>query len=224
MAHKVEHEVRKITLLYVLGSVFGALFVLSGIFWLIVGKYLTGFCILFAGIIIIPETNKLIGKNLHLDLSRGLRIGIAIFLLFVAGMGMIFGGVDISAPSQTSAPTNEESVVVNCATDWHCSKWSSCSTSGKQTRTCTDANSCGTTSGKPITTQSCAYLSPCEGITLGMSKEDVLAAYGEPTNKQKMQSYYYATEYWYFGFSCQIIFGDIMNPGLENFVTAVNQY
>jgi len=41
-----------------------------------------------------------------------------------------------------------------CTTNWVCSDWSACS-SGTQTRTCSDANNCGTNSGKPALTQSC---------------------------------------------------------------------
>ena len=41
-----------------------------------------------------------------------------------------------------------------CTPNWQCTAWSSCVNS-QQTRTCTDANNCGTTSGKPATTQSC---------------------------------------------------------------------
>ena len=42
----------------------------------------------------------------------------------------------------------------SCTENWTCGDWLSCS-SGTQTRTCTDANSCGTTTTRPATTQSC---------------------------------------------------------------------
>lgn len=42
----------------------------------------------------------------------------------------------------------------NCTENWSCNDWSSCS-GGIQTRTCTDANSCGTTVNKSTTSQSC---------------------------------------------------------------------
>lgn len=45
-------------------------------------------------------------------------------------------------------------VVTVCTEDWSCGDWSDC-TGDAQTRTCTDANSCGTTDDKPSTSQSC---------------------------------------------------------------------
>ena len=41
-----------------------------------------------------------------------------------------------------------------CTPNWQCTAWSVCS-SGTQTRTCTDSNSCGTTTGRPPLSQSC---------------------------------------------------------------------
>jgi hypothetical protein len=41
-----------------------------------------------------------------------------------------------------------------CTPDWQCSSWSACS-GNQQTRTCTDSNNCGTTTGRPALTQSC---------------------------------------------------------------------
>lgn len=43
----------------------------------------------------------------------------------------------------------------SCAPVWSCGTWSTC-VSGQQTRTCTDANNCGTTTGKPALTQTCS--------------------------------------------------------------------
>ncbi|MBI4116470.1 hypothetical protein HY449_01870 [Candidatus Pacearchaeota archaeon] len=45
-----------------------------------------------------------------------------------------------------------------CASNWTCANWSVCS-NGTQTRTCTDANSCGNVTGKPAETQTCTP--PC---------------------------------------------------------------
>ncbi len=42
-----------------------------------------------------------------------------------------------------------------CAESWQCSDWSDCS-SGEQTRSCSDSNSCGTLISKPATSQSCS--------------------------------------------------------------------
>ncbi|MBI5404685.1 MAG: hypothetical protein HY976_00495, partial [Candidatus Kerfeldbacteria bacterium] len=44
---------------------------------------------------------------------------------------------------------------VNCSESWSCGEWSAC-LNGIQTRTCLDANICGTTASRPAITQSCA--------------------------------------------------------------------
>jgi len=41
-----------------------------------------------------------------------------------------------------------------CYESWSCTEWSTC-VGGTQTRTCTDANNCGTTANKPAESQSC---------------------------------------------------------------------
>jgi hypothetical protein len=41
-----------------------------------------------------------------------------------------------------------------CTPSWTCGAWGTC-TSGTQTRTCTDSNSCGVSTGKPAESQSC---------------------------------------------------------------------
>lgn len=48
-----------------------------------------------------------------------------------------------------------------CTENWDCSVWSVCM-SNQQTRTCTDLNSCGTTSLKPAITQSCIPSCTCK--------------------------------------------------------------
>jgi hypothetical protein len=48
-----------------------------------------------------------------------------------------------------------------CVENWNCGGWSDCTEQGKQSRTCTDINSCGTSKNKPSTTQSCTYVKPC---------------------------------------------------------------
>jgi|GEM_PF-6896535 hypothetical protein len=53
---------------------------------------------------------------------------------------------------------NDNECSASCAENWNCTVWSSCS-SGSQTRTCTDSNSCGTTNNKPAESQSCSPLS-----------------------------------------------------------------
>ena len=41
-----------------------------------------------------------------------------------------------------------------CTPNWQCSEWSAC-VSGQQTKTCTDSNNCGVTTGKPVESQAC---------------------------------------------------------------------
>ena len=48
----------------------------------------------------------------------------------------------------------------SCEPNWKCSDWSTCSSLNSQTRTCTDQNSCGVTTGKPSESQSCTYSAP----------------------------------------------------------------
>ncbi len=47
-----------------------------------------------------------------------------------------------------------------CTPDWTCIEWSECSSEGLQTRTCTDANNCGTTANKPAETEICTPAGP----------------------------------------------------------------
>ncbi len=44
--------------------------------------------------------------------------------------------------------------IIPCSENWICAEWSVCA-DGKQTRTCTDQNSCGTDENKPEETQNC---------------------------------------------------------------------
>lgn len=58
-------------------------------------------------------------------------------------------GTDMGARGATSIPA--------CTESWTCTTWSTCA-NGQQTRTCVDANSCSTTSDRPVLTQSCTEL------------------------------------------------------------------
>ena len=51
-------------------------------------------------------------------------------------------------------------ISTTCTPSWSCTSWSTCS-NGQQTRTCSDNNNCGTTSGKPATSQSCTNTPVC---------------------------------------------------------------
>ncbi len=64
----------------------------------------------------------------------------------------------ISMPNVANTNTvDTTNTAVICTTNWFCTNWSACA-NGVQTKTCTDLNNCGTTNGKPSTTQSCVGL------------------------------------------------------------------
>ena len=47
-----------------------------------------------------------------------------------------------------------------CTSNWQCTSWSEC-TNNQQTRSCTDSNSCGTNTGKPVEAQACTSTPVC---------------------------------------------------------------
>ena len=66
------------------------------------------------------------------------------------------GGGIVCGPCTSGKTCNSlgQCVIGTCTPSWQCSSWSTCS-GGTQTRTCTDSNNCGITTGKPATTQTC---------------------------------------------------------------------
>jgi hypothetical protein len=62
-----------------------------------------------------------------------------------------------TSPTAPYTTNNQEVIVGGCTPAWSCTAWSSCP-SGTQTRTCTDANNCGTVTNKPAESQSCSVL------------------------------------------------------------------
>ena len=59
----------------------------------------------------------------------------------------------------TTAPSPPSAGPRRCNPDWQCSGWSECA-NGQQTRTCSDLENCGTSSGKPAESQLCAVVLP----------------------------------------------------------------
>ncbi|MBN2881363.1 right-handed parallel beta-helix repeat-containing protein [Candidatus Woesearchaeota archaeon] len=57
--------------------------------------------------------------------------------------------------------TKNSSVQIGCIESWSCGSWSTCT--GTQSRTCTDANSCGTTLNQPVLIQSCTVTTSSSG-------------------------------------------------------------
>ncbi|MBW2984950.1 hypothetical protein KY361_07555 [Candidatus Woesearchaeota archaeon] len=64
----------------------------------------------------------------------------------------------------------------SCSESWSCTYWTGCSKEGIQTRICTDANNCGTTTNKPVEEQTCTYIEPEEP-----EPEEELPAEKEPS-------------------------------------------
>lgn len=86
---------------------------------------------------------------------------ISIFLgLFALGIiGSLFDSGDNSditgnVVNEQIKQTPEE--IKTCTPNWNCDSWSECSSSSKQTRTCSDRNNCNTLTDKPKESQSCS--------------------------------------------------------------------
>ncbi|MFA6548016.1 MAG: S-layer protein domain-containing protein [Candidatus Magasanikbacteria bacterium] len=79
------------------------------------------------------------------------------FNLFGVYIDSIFAGATSDMVQLKYAYYNSlwESELSSCSENWSCGAWSSCF-NRSQSRTCTDANSCGTTVTKPPTTQNCS--------------------------------------------------------------------
>lgn len=74
------------------------------------------------------------------------------------------------------ASVNADLTCGACTPIWSCTTWTICS-SGVQTRTCTDSNNCGVTTGKPIESQTCTIASAfvCDSNSDGnITKQELL--------------------------------------------------
>ena len=70
-----------------------------------------------------------------------------------------------------------------CTPVWQCTTWTKCSPERTQTRNCTDKNNCGTTTGKPVESQSCNYVPPRTTTTQEEEKPvepETISGEGEP--------------------------------------------
>ena len=74
-----------------------------------------------------------------------------LFLIFI----ICFSSIVFAEPVEITIEYGNET----CTESWSCTDWSSCS-GGTQTRTCTDANNCGTTVNKPAESRSCTVSLP----------------------------------------------------------------
>jgi uncharacterized Zn-binding protein involved in type VI secretion len=102
------------------------------------------------------SSTKTIGMSLS-DIILG-----SFLLIVVLGIiGYVYSQFG-AAPSPTGRIVEEEAPEekVECVPNWQCTSWSECGSDGKQTRTCSDLNNCGTISGKPAETQSCTPPKP----------------------------------------------------------------
>jgi hypothetical protein len=61
----------------------------------------------------------------------------------------------INSGCQSGYCINKVCSATSCVPNWQCTDWSVCSSTGTQTRTCTDSSSCGVTTGKPVQSQLC---------------------------------------------------------------------
>jgi len=63
-------------------------------------------------------------------------------------------GDDGCSNEETCTTCPEDCGSCTCTSNWLCTAWSNCA-NGVQTRTCTDGNSCGISTGKPLESQTC---------------------------------------------------------------------
>ncbi len=71
-------------------------------------------------------------------------------------------GTNIGADPSAAAPPPPPSA---CTENWQCSAWSVCQ-NGQQSRTCTDANGCGTNNSRPALTQACTNDTQAPSVTI----------------------------------------------------------
>jgi len=118
-----EKQVRKITLGFVLGWIFGVIFLLSGVVSLLTGMIIEGLLSLVLAIILLPPANNFIAERFNFVISRGLKIVLVLVLLVV--IGIVAGGKtdeDVNTNDTTkieeTADTEEVEEEVEVVQDW----------------------------------------------------------------------------------------------------------
>ncbi|MBI4095257.1 MAG: DUF4215 domain-containing protein, partial [DPANN group archaeon] len=80
----------------------------------------------------------------------------------LCGDGIVYGKEQCDdGNTQSGDGCSRRCTIEACVPSWSCTAWSVCSTAGTQTRTCTDANNCGTTTNKPAESQACTPPPTC---------------------------------------------------------------
>jgi len=128
---------------------------------------------------------------------------LSIFLgLIVLGIiGSLFGGdsdSDLTDDVVNEQSGEQDNVIQDsieaCNPNWQCGEWSECSSSEKQTRTCTDLNNCNILTDKPEESQSCIYAYEEEQIEVSIDElYSLFWDYSELSEIQKEELY--ETEY-----------------------------
>lgn len=92
--------------------------------------------------------------------SPAVNSGLPVGLNYDLSGQLLVGNPDVGAYESATAAV--------CVENWSCGEWSDC-VNGTQTRSCTDANICGTTISKPEVSQACtaACLPNCTGKVCG---------------------------------------------------------
>jgi len=71
--------------------------------------------------------------------------------------------ISVTVSTPTSTPQVSYATTPSCFPNWMCGSWSECGVLGSQSRTCTDTNLCGASTGKPLESQICSTVtSVCE--------------------------------------------------------------
>lgn len=104
-------------------------------------------------------------KDFHLgSASPAINTGINL------GFTQDIGGAPVPYDGTPDIGAYEYGAKAVCLENWSCGTWGTC-TAGSQTRTCTDANNCGTTASKPVTSQTCTTAVVCGDGVIGGTEQ-----------------------------------------------------